>query len=226
MTFEAVLFDLDGVITDTAEYHYRAWKKLADSLGITIDRRFNEQLKGVSREDSLQRILTYGGMQNAFPPEKTAGLLKQKNDWYVEMIQTVTPADVYPGILELLHSLKAAGKKTALASASKNGSFLLEKMALTPYFDAIADPAEVARSKPAPDIFLAAAQKIGVPIGRCIGIEDASAGIAAIKAAGALPVGIGNPAYLGSDIAVLPDTRSLTVGYLQSVWDTATPVRN
>lgn len=221
MTFQAVLFDLDGVITDTAEYHYRAWKKLADSLGIAIDRRFNEQLKGVSREDSLQKILAHGGMQNAFTPEKTAGLLKQKNDWYVEMIQAITPADVYPSILELLQSLKAAGKKTALASASKNGSFLLEKMALTPYFDTIADPAKVARSKPAPDIFLAAAKGTGTAIEHCIGIEDAAAGIAAIKAAGALPVGVGSAEHLGIGIAMVADTRSLTLDYLQQIWDAA-----
>ncbi len=101
MTFKAVLFDLDGVITDTAEYHYRAWKKLADSLGIAINRRFNEQLKGVSREDSLKKILAHGGLQNAFTPERFAELLTQKNDWYVEMIQAITPADVYPGILAL-----------------------------------------------------------------------------------------------------------------------------
>ena len=221
MTFKSVLFDLDGVITDTAEYHYQAWKKLADSLGIAIDRRFNEQLKGVSREDSLKKILAHGGLQNAFTPERFAELLTQKNDWYVEMIQAITPADVYPGILALLQSLKAAGKKIALASASKNGPFLLEKMALTPYFDAIADPAKVALSKPAPDIFLAAAKGTGTSIGDCIGIEDAVAGITAIKSAGALPVGVGSPEHLGSDIAVVADTRSLTLSYLQQVWDNA-----
>ena len=147
-----------------------------------------------------------------------ARLTTRKNDNYVEMIQAVRPEDVYPGILALLQALRAAGKKIALASASKNGPFLLEKMQLTAYFDAIADPAAVAHSKPAPDIFLAAAQGVGVDIRDCIGIEDAAAGITAIKAAGALPVGVGKAEDLGSDIALVPDTAHLTLAYLDEVW--------
>ena len=109
MTFTAVLFDLDGVITDTAEYHYRAWKKLAEELGISIDRKFNEQLKGVSRDDSLKRILAHGG--KTVSEAEFAELTRRKNDNYVEMIQAVKPEDVYPGILPLLEALKANGKK-------------------------------------------------------------------------------------------------------------------
>lgn len=216
MTYQAVLFDLDGVITDTAEYHYLAWKKLAEEQGIYIDRAFNEQLKGVSRDDSLRRILAHGG--KSVDDAEFARLTTRKNDNYVEMIQAVRPEDVYPGILALLQALRAAGKKIALASASKNGPFLLEKMQLTAYFDAIADPAAVAHSKPAPDIFLAAAQGVGVDIRDCIGIEDAAAGITAIKAAGALPVGVGKAEDLGSDIALVPDTAHLTLAYLDEVW--------
>ena len=214
MTYQAVLFDLDGVITDTAEYHYLAWKKLAEEQGIHIDRAFNEQLKGVSRDDSLRRILAHGG--KSVDDAEFARLTTRKNDNYVEMIQAVRPEDVYPGILALLQALRAAGKKIALASASKNGPFLLEKMQLTAYFDAIADPAAVAHSKPAPDIFLAAAQGVGVDIRD--GIEDAAAGITAIKAAGALPVGVGKAEDLGSDIALVPDTAHLTLAYLDEVW--------
>ena len=117
MTFTAVLFDLDGVITDTAEYHYRAWKKLAEELGISIDRKFNEQLKGVSRDDSLKRILAHGG--KTVGEAEFAELTRRKNDNYLEMIQAVKPEDVYPGILPLLEALRANGKKIALASASK-----------------------------------------------------------------------------------------------------------
>jgi len=116
MTFTAVLFDLDGVITDTAEYHYRAWKKLAEELGISIDRKFNEQLKGVSRDDSLKRILAHGG--KTVGEAEFAELTRRKNDNYLEMIQAVKPEDVYPGILPLLEALKANGKKIALASAT------------------------------------------------------------------------------------------------------------
>lgn len=216
MTFTAVLFDLDGVITDTAEYHYRAWKKLAEELGISIDRKFNEQLKGVSRDDSLKRILAHGG--KTVGEAEFAELTRRKNDNYVEMIQAVKPEDVYPGILPLLEALKANGKKIALASASKNGPFLLERMGLTHFFDAVADPAAVAHSKPAPDIFLAAAKGVGADIRRCIGIEDAAAGVAAIKAAGALPIGVGKAEDLGSDIALVSGTAELTYAYLQNVW--------
>jgi beta-phosphoglucomutase len=220
--FKAVLFDLDGVITDTAEYHYLAWKKLADEIGIRIDREFNEQLKGVSREDSLTRILNHGGQAGQFgnySPEEFAELAARKNDNYVEMIQAVSPDDVYPGILDLLKDLKASGFKIALASASKNGPFLLERMQLTEYFDAIANPAEVAASKPAPDIFIAAAHGVGVLPEEAVGIEDAQAGIQAIKASGALPVGVGDPAVLGHDIAIVPDTSHLTLSYLESIWN-------
>ncbi|OHZ52607.1 beta-phosphoglucomutase, partial [Neisseria gonorrhoeae] len=149
MTFTAVLFDLDGVITDTAEYHYLAWKKLAEELGIGIDRKFNEQLKGVSRDDSLKRILAHGG--KTVGETEFAELTCRKNDNYLEMIQAVKPEDVYPGILPLLEALRANGKKIALASASKNGPFLLERMGLTHFFDTVADPAAVAHSKPSPD---------------------------------------------------------------------------
>lgn len=217
--FKGVLFDLDGVITDTAEYHYLAWEKLADELGITIDREFNEKLKGVSREDSLRLILEHGKRESDFSETEFQQLAKSKNDNYVEMIQAVSPKDVYPGILELLKELKNAGIKISLASASKNGPFLLKQMALTDYFDGIADPAKVAAGKPAPDIFILAAQVVGLDPNECIGIEDAQAGIAAIKACGALPVGVGQAEQLGDDIALVESTSELTLAFLEKQWD-------
>lgn len=218
--FKAVLFDLDGVITDTAEYHFQAWKALAEELGIDgVDRTFNEQLKGVSREDSLRKILELGGKLEAYDDETFAQLAQRKNDNYVQMIQKVGPDDIYPGILDLLKDLRAKNIKIALASASKNGPFLLEAMGLSSYFDAIADPAKVAASKPAPDIFLAAAAGVDVPITSCIGIEDAQAGITAIKAAGALPIGVGAAEDLGTDIALVSNTNSLSLELLTKVWE-------
>lgn len=216
--FKAVLFDLDGVITDTAEYHFLAWERLAQTIGITIDRKFNENLKGVSREESLRRILAHGGRENDFTCDAFAALAKSKNDHYVEMIQAVSPADIYPGILSLLQDLRDKGIKIALASASKNGPFLLEQMQLTAYFDAIADPAKVAESKPAPDIFLAAAAGVGVAVNQAIGIEDAYSGIEAIQAAHVLPIGVGSPEVLGDDIAIVTDTSALTLPFLEKVW--------
>lgn len=217
--FKGVLFDLDGVITDTAEYHYLAWKKLADGLGISIDRQFNEKLKGVSREDSLRLILEHGNREKDFSDEEFQQLAKTKNDIYVEMIQAVSPKDVYPGILELLKDLKQSGIKISLASASKNGPFLLKQMELTEYFDGIADPAKVKAGKPAPDIFILAAQVVGLKPEECLGIEDAQAGIAAIKASGALPVGVGNAEQLGTDIALVGSTAELSLAYLKKQWD-------
>ena len=215
--FKAVLFDLDGVITDTAESHYLAWKALAEELGIEgVNRSFNEQLKGVSRDDSLQKILDLG--QLTVSSEEFAELADRKNRNYVDMIQKVSPRDIYPGILELLRALREKGIKIALASASKNGPFLLKQMDIEDYFDAVADPAKIAVSKPAPDIFLAAAEQVGVPISACIGIEDAQAGIQAIQAAGALPVGVGKAEDLGASIDLVPDTSHLTLTYLEEVW--------
>ena len=216
--FKAVLFDLDGVITDTAEYHYLAWKKLADDLNITIDRDFNEKLKGISREDSLKKILEYGDRLEDFSNEEFTSLTRQKNDNYVKMIEEVSARDVFPGILELLIELKEAGIKVALASASKNGPYLLEKLGLSQYFDSIADPALIEKSKPAPDIFLAAAEGLGIAIEDTIGIEDAQAGIEAIKSAGAYPIGIGNSESLGSDIFVLDTTGELSFDFLKQIW--------
>jgi len=216
--FKAVLFDLDGVITDTAEYHYRAWKQLAEEIGINgVNREFNEQLKGVSREDSLKKILALD--KRTVSSEEFAELAKRKNDNYVKSIGDVTPDDVYPGILPLLKELREHNIRIALASASKNGPFLLERLGLTEYFDAVADPAKVAQSKPAPDIFLAAAEGVATDIKESIGVEDAQAGIAAIKASGAFPVGVGRPEDLGTDIDLVPDTSKLNYEYLVSVWN-------
>lgn len=216
--FKGVLFDLDGVITDTAEYHYLAWKKLADELGISIDRAFNEKLKGVSREDSLRLILTHGNRENDFSQTEFDQLAKRKNDNYVEMIQAVSPKDVYPGILDLLQALKTAGIKISLASASKNGPFLLKQMELTEYFDGIADPATIKAGKPAPDIFILAAEVVNLQPEDCIGIEDAQAGIVAIKASGALPIGVGKAQQLGHDIALVDSTNELTIEFLKKHW--------
>lgn len=219
--FKGVLFDLDGVIADTAEYHFIAWKNIAEDIGIEIDRAFNEKLKGVSREDSLNQILNYGGKENCFSAEEVTEMAVRKNNHYVEMIQNISPNDVYPGIRELLQELKDSGIKTALASSSKNGRFLLKQMELTDYFDAIADPRKVAVGKPSPDIFVLAAEEIGLNADECIGIEDAEAGVRAILASGALPVGVGRAEDLGEGIAVVSSTNVINLDYLQEIWKKA-----
>lgn len=216
--FEAVLFDLDGVIIDTANYHYSAWKKLGDSLDISFDRHFNEGLKGISREESLRLILEHGGIADTVSQEMFDDLALTKNKTYVAMIKDVTEKDVFPGIKELLDELLENQIKIALASASKNGPLLLDRMGITSYFDAIVDPSSVAKGKPAPDIFLAAAEALDVPIEHCIGIEDSIAGITAITSSGALPIGVGRQEDLGDTIPVVSNTRFLTLDYLKKQW--------
>ncbi|MCT4779273.1 MULTISPECIES: beta-phosphoglucomutase [Exiguobacterium] len=190
-TIEAVIFDLDGVITDTAEYHYLAWKQLGEELDIPFDRDFNETLKGVSRTDSLERILTLGGKQDAFTEQEKITLATKKNDHYVTLIQHISEQDLLPGIIAFLDEIRAAGLKIGMASASKNALTVVEALGVRHYFDDIVDAATVAQSKPHPEVFLRAAEALDVAPERCIGVEDAAAGITAIQAAGMYAVGVG-----------------------------------
>lgn len=190
-TIEAVIFDLDGVITDTAEYHYLAWKQLGEELNIPFDRDFNETLKGVSRTDSLERILTLGGKQDAFTEQEKTALATKKNDHYVTLIQHISEQDLLPGIIAFLDEIRAAGLKIGMASASKNALSVVEALGVRHYFDDIVDAATVAQSKPHPEVFLRAAEALDVEPACCIGVEDAAAGITAIHAAGMYAVGVG-----------------------------------
>ena len=190
-TIEAVIFDLDGVITDTAEYHYLAWKQLGEELDIPFDRDFNETLKGVSRTDSLERILTLGGKQDAFTDQEKSMLATKKNDHYVTLIQHISEQDISAGNHCILDEIRDAGLKIGMASASKNALMVVEALGVRHYFDDIVDAATVAQSKPHPEVFLRAAEALDVAPDRCIGVEDAAAGITAIHAAGMYAVGVG-----------------------------------
>ena len=171
---DAFIFDLDGVITDTAEYHYLAWKELANKIGIEIDREFNETLKGVSRMESLERILVHGNKKNDFTIEEKEKMANDKNMYYVSLIENITPKDILPGISKLLENIKSNNIKIGLASASKNANMVLNNLKLVNYFDFIADASKCKNSKPAPDIFLMALKGLNVEAKNCIGIEDAS----------------------------------------------------
>ncbi|MDO3411386.1 beta-phosphoglucomutase [Saccharibacillus sp. CPCC 101409] len=184
-----VLFDLDGVITDTAELHYQAWKELADSLNIPFDREYNEKLKGVDRMASLKLILDNGDVK--LPPEEMDELATRKNERYKELLETLTPDALLPGVRKLLKALRREGIGTALASASRNAPTVLDRLGVTDLFDYVADAGAVALQKPDAEIFLAAAEGLGVHPMRCIGIEDAAAGIMAIHRAGMPAIGIG-----------------------------------
>ncbi|EIO9642111.1 beta-phosphoglucomutase [Enterococcus faecalis] len=197
------IFDLDGVITDTAKFHYQAWKALADSLGIPIDETFNETLKGISRMDSLDRILAHGHRENAFTPAEKEALAKQKNDHYVQLLEHLTTEDVLPGVVPLLQQAQAHHIPCAVASASKNAPLILEKLGVRAYFATIVDPDSLSKGKPDPEIFLAAADSIGVLPQNAIGFEDAQSGIDGLKAAGIYAVGLSaSQPLIGADIQV------------------------
>lgn len=197
------IFDLDGVITDTAKFHYQAWKALADSLGISIDETFNETLKGISRMDSLDRILAHGHRENAFTPAEKEALAQQKNDHYVQLLEHLTTEDVLPGVVPLLQQAQARHIPCAVASASKNAPLILEKLGVRAYFATIADPDSLSKGKPDPEIFLAAADSIGVLPQNAIGFEDAQSGIDGLKAAGIYAVGLSaSQPLIGADMQV------------------------
>ena len=159
---KAVIFDLDGVITDSARYHYLTWKKLADELDIPFDEVYNEKLKGVSRMESLELILENGNACGNYTESEKAAMAEKKNDYYKELIKQITPADILPGIREFLEELKAEGIRIALASVSKNAPFILNQLGLEQYFDYVADAAKIPNAKPFPDIFLAGMEAFGL----------------------------------------------------------------
>lgn len=210
---KAVIFDLDGVITDTAEYHYLAWKSLADELELPFDKQYNEKLKGVSRMESLELILALGNV--SYTDEEKKALAEKKNDLYKEMIKKVTPEDLLPGIEALLKELQEAGIKTALASASKNAPFILERLGVTHYFNHVVDVNLIKQGKPDPEIFLTGAAKLGVSPEDCIGIEDAEAGIESILSAGMYAVGVGTPAQMQKADLIVSSTAELSLSLLK-----------
>ena len=193
-SIKACIFDLDGVIVDTAVYHYKAWKRLANSMGFDFTEEDNEKLKGVSRVRSLEIILELGGVSKTEAEREELATLK--NTWYVDMITHMTPAEILPGAKEFLETCRAAGIKTALGSASKNSMTILDKINMTHLFDAVIDGNKVTNAKPDPEVFLKGAEALGVQPAECVVFEDAIAGVEAAINGGMKVVGIGLPAVL------------------------------
>lgn len=215
---KAVIFDLDGVITDSAKYHYLAWKELADELDIDFDEEYNEKLKGVSRMESLDLILQNKNLQDSFTLEEKTAMAEKKNTNYVKLIQQITPDDVLPGIKEFLAALKKENIKTAIASVSRNAFFIIDKLELNDSFDYIVDAAEIANAKPFPDIFLAGAKAVGVQPAECVGVEDAKAGIEAIKRANMKAVGVGTADQMAEADMILASTQELNLDRIKSAF--------
>ena len=197
------------MITDTAEFHFLAWQKIAQELGISIDRHFNEQLKGVGRMDSLNLILKLDPLLSPLSDADKQDLASRKNELYLELVETIDSSNILPGIEKLLAANKEQGVKIALGSASKNARYVLERLGLTHYFDYIVDASQVAKGKPDPETFTAAADALGVDYPACIGIEDSAAGVAAINAANMFSVGVGNAAHLVAADYLVEDTAQL-----------------
>lgn len=203
------LFDLDGVLVDTAVYHYQAWKALANSLGFDFTEEQNEHLKGVNRMRSLDMILEWGNVSKT-DAEKRA-LATSKNEQYVAMISKMTEAEVLPGTRPLLEQLKAAGLKIALGSASKNSGLILERTNLAHFFDAIVDGNHVSASKPDPEVFLKGAEALGLGPASCIVFEDALAGVQAAINGGMKVIGVGQQDILTGANLVIKDLSEISV---------------
>lgn len=192
-------FDLDGVIADTARFHGQAWHQVADQVGTPWTAQLADGLKGVARMDSLEMILKAGGHENDYSQQEKVQLATAKNDNYLRLVETLTPADILPGMKDFLDELREKDYLLVLASASKNAPKVLKYLQLSDYFVGIVDPATLSHSKPDPEIYLRAAELLKLPPEEVAGVEDAQAGIEAINGAGELSIGIGT-GLTGADV--------------------------
>ncbi|MDP4222744.1 MAG: beta-phosphoglucomutase [Bacteroidota bacterium] len=215
MRTSACIFDLDGVIVDTAKYHFLAWKRLADQLKIPFTERENERLKGVSRMASLEIILELGGKSVDERLKEEYAILKNK--WYIDFISRMTPEEILPGSVEFIKELKANGIKTALGSASKNTPMIINRLGIGYLFDAVADGNIVKNAKPDPEVFITAAHLVGIAPGRCTVFEDAAAGVEAALNAGMLCVGIGSEEVLFKAHAVVSGLDEMSISRLKEI---------
>ena len=213
MDIKACIFDLDGVIVDTAKYHFIAWRELAAQLGITFTEEDNERLKGVSRMRSLEIILEIGSV--SLEPAEMERLAHEKNERYRSYILKLDKSEILPGVLNLLEELKTLQIPFALGSASKNAVTILERLDLMDYFSAIVDGTSVTKAKPDPEVFLVGAKLLGIDPTNCLVFEDAEAGVEAAKRAGMKVIGIGDQEILGLADWVVPNLENMTVSCIQ-----------
>jgi len=205
----ACIFDLDGVVVDTAKYHYLAWKRLAKELGFDFTIEANERLKGISRLDSLNILLEIGGI--VLSADEKEKLAEKKNQWYLEYINKMQPDEILPGVKNFIKELKSKGIRIGLGSASKNAKLILNQLEIIDLFEVIADGTRVLKAKPDPEIFLLAAKDLNVDPHQCIVFEDAEAGIEAANRGGFTSVGVGDPKILCKAKAVIPNFIGMTL---------------
>jgi beta-phosphoglucomutase len=211
---KACIFDLDGVIVDTAHYHFLAWKKLAEQLGIVFTEKENEQLKGVSRMHSLEIILSLGKLK--VDEKKKEMLADRKNNWFVDYVNTMKPEEIFPGVKTLLKKIRSRGLKVALASSSKNAPAVIKLLGIENEFDAIVDGTMIVHSKPDPEIFLLAASMLNVSPKDCLVFEDAEAGVEAALRAGMKCVGVGSADQLSKANMIVSKTGDFSLESLNS----------
>jgi beta-phosphoglucomutase len=204
--YKGFVFDLDGVLTETSKAHFEAWQELAAELGIEVPEQTMDEVRGISRLESLDIILGYAHSPIEYSYDEKVALATQKNNIYLDKIKAYSPSDLAEGTVELLELLKSNHIGIALASASNNAPFLLKAMKIDHFFDAVVDPGSIPKGKPAPDIFLKACEMLGLEPHECVGVEDAEAGIESIKSAGLHPIGIGE---LSNCDEVYQDLKSL-----------------
>ena len=210
---KACIFDLDGVIVDTAKYHYLAWKRLAGELGFEFTEDDNERLKGISRLDSLEILLSIGN--KSFDDKTKLLLAEKKNAWYIEYISKMSKDEVLPGVENFLEVLKNAGIKISLGSVSKNALQILNSLNLTNYFDAIIDGTRISKAKPDPEVFLKASSELNIPPEECIVFEDASAGIDGAINANMYSIGVGSPKILNKANKVISGFTTIDLSILE-----------
>jgi beta-phosphoglucomutase len=212
---KAVIFDLDGVIIDTAHYHYIAWKRLASEFGVTLTPAHNELLKGVSRMRSLEIILSLGNIE--LPVEQREQLADKKNTWFVEYIESIRPEEIFPGVVDLIKSLRVKNIKVGLASSSKNAPRVIELLGIASLFDTLIDGTMIVHTKPDPEIFLLAAHKLGINPSDCLVFEDAEAGVEAALSAGMKCVGVGSKDQLDKANLIIKSTGDFNIQNLNSL---------
>ncbi len=215
MDLKGCIFDLDGVIVDTAKYHFMAWRRLAKELSFEFTLEDNEALKGVSRMASLEILLGIGGV--TVSPREKEELAARKNRWYIEFISGMTPDEILPGSMKLLSALRKEGIRTAIGSASKNAGTILDRIHLRNMFDVVIDGNRIHKAKPDPEVFLKASEEMSLSPSCCIVFEDAQAGIEAAIAGGMKSVGVGKPGLLGRADLVIPDLRKITINQLRNL---------
>lgn len=213
---KACIFDLDGVIVDTVPAHYTAWKAMADEVGVPFDEKENENLKGVSRVNSMKHILSLGNIEKT--DEEIKSYTKRKNAIYVDIISSMTPKDILPGVLKLIDTLKANGVGIAIGSASKNTPTILKCVGLDKVFKVIVDGNQITHSKPDPEVFLKGAEQLGVAPENCVVIEDAKSGVKAAKRGGMKCIGVGNPEILKAADIVVNDLTAVDIDFLKALY--------